>query len=256
VALLVSAVVAVLMLWVEPKMAWQRDHVLAVAAAASPLEKIAPGRFQLVGGRWVVYAHKMSRDRGKMHHVFVAELPDPNKLESSKLWQVMSAESAKQVTEPSSGENFIEFQRGYRYIGTPGRPDYQVIGFQRYGMRVPESVAAMRRLEEFLPTTELWRERRENHLAAAELQWRLSMPLSVLILALIATPLSRVRPRQGKYGQLVPAVILYILYIDLLFVSRSWVEKSMVSPVIGMWWVHVLMGVVAVGLVWRFLLGK
>lgn len=73
---IVMVVVGILMLWVEPKMAWYRDHAMDQAAAASPLEKIFPGRFEtLMGGRMVLYTESLSRDKKRMENVFVAVAP-------------------------------------------------------------------------------------------------------------------------------------------------------------------------------------
>ena len=76
----------------------------------------------------------------------------------------------------------------------------------------------------------------------------MAMPVSVLVLALLAFPLSRVNPRRGKFSQLLPAILLYILYGNLLFLGRAWVRKGILSFDVGMWWVHGLMLLIAIGL--------
>jgi len=238
-AAIVSVMVAVLMIWVEPEMAWYRDHILARAAAASPLQKLAPERFHVIGGRWVFFVEELSRDHDSMNNVFAAELPEYSKYKNTKN-SVLVAEKARQTTD-EQGHQFIEFDKGSRYLGNPGDPNYQIVEFKKYGIKIPERPIHLSKLEEFAPTIQLWRERNTNRLAAAELQWRLSMPLSVLILALFAMPLSQVRPRQGKFARFLPAIIIYTIYIDLLFVSQSWVQKGLVGTGIGMWWVHAVM---------------
>ena len=65
-----------------------------------------------------------------------------------------------------------------------------------------------------------------NPAAAAELQWRFALPISVLMLALLAIPLSHVRPRQGRYSHILPAILIYIVYMNLLFIARNWVERN------------------------------
>jgi len=84
----------------------------------------------------------------------------------------------------------------------------------------------------------------------AELQWRLSTPLSALLLALLAIPLSRGRPRQGRYGRVLTALLIYAVYYNVLDVSRTWVEQEF-APVI--WWVPgiMLLTVVALYVPWR-----
>ena len=74
--------------------------------------------------------------------------------------------------------------------------------------------------------------------AAAELQWRLSMPLGVLTLALLALPVGRVDPRSGRYGRLLVAVLIYVLYVNLLALAQTWTERGAIPPALGLWWVH------------------
>jgi lipopolysaccharide export system permease protein len=79
----------------------------------------------------------------------------------------------------------------------------------------------------------------------AEFQWRLSTPVSALLLALAAIPLSRSRPRQGRYAKMLLALVTYAVYFNLLDVSRSWVEQGK-SPFI--WWVPGLLTLVVAAL--------
>jgi len=79
-----------------------------------------------------------------------------------------------------------------------------------------------------------------NNADIAELQWRFSTPIMSLVLMLIAVPLSRLRPRQGRFGKIGLAVLAYFLYYQLLFAARAWVEGGAVPPYLGLWWVHVI----------------
>ncbi|HGY11750.1 MAG TPA: LptF/LptG family permease, partial [Desulfobacterales bacterium] len=74
----------------------------------------------------------------------------------------------------------------------------------------------------------------------AELQWRISQVLMMILLAMLAVPLSKSAPRQGRYGKMALAILLYIAYTNLLMVAMNWIRKGVVSPEIGMWWVHAL----------------
>lgn len=245
----VAGFVLVLMLWVEPEMAYYRDHILAEAAASSPMQRMLPGRFLVVSGRYVVYAESIVNGGNALENVFAAQLPAKS---NQQTWSVLASKSAHLVVDPQTHEEYIEFQHGNRYEGNPGQRAFTMVNFREYGIRIPKVNVSMGRQEEFVPTRELWFEQKFNPVAAAEMQWRLSMPISVLILGLIAVSMSQVKPRQGRFAQLVPAVVVYIIYIDLLFVSRSWVEKGLLRPLIGLWWVHAVMLVLGVLLFLRF----
>ena len=90
----------------------------------------------------------------------------------------------------------------------------------------------------------------ENNKDKAELQWRISTPLSALLLALLAIPLSRSRPRQGRYARILGAMIIYALYFNLLDVSRTWVEQGTARYI---WWSPGLLAflVTALYIPWR-----
>jgi len=85
----------------------------------------------------------------------------------------------------------------------------------------------------------------------AELQWRLSAPLSLFVLALVAVPLSRSRPREGRFGRLGVGILVYIIYANMLNVARTMVERDEVPQWLGMWWVHVVLGLVGLLLLAR-----
>src|SRR6202034_4829316 len=75
----------------------------------------------------------------------------------------------------------------------------------------------------------------------AQLQFRISTPLMALVLTLIAVPLSRLRPRQGRYARVGFAIVVYFVYSQLLSAAKVWLEKGELSPAIGVWWVHILL---------------
>jgi lipopolysaccharide export system permease protein len=81
-------------------------------------------------------------------------------------------------------------------------------------------------------------ERLNNPAERAEFQWRLSTPVSALLLTLAAIPLSRSRPRQGRYAKMLLAITIYAVYFNLLDVARSWVEQGSSHHI---WWVPALL---------------
>jgi lipopolysaccharide export system permease protein len=84
--------------------------------------------------------------------------------------------------------------------------------------------------------TALWNsgDRRDT----AELQWRLAMPASAFLLVLAALPLGRVDPRHGRHGRLVVAMVLYVVYRQLLAAVQSAIEHGSVPAFPGLWAVH------------------
>ncbi len=245
----VSVVVAVLMLIVEPEVESYKRKVLTDAAASSPLERIFSGQFTtLESAKLVLYVNDLSRNHKQLQNVFVVQQPDA----PGKPWNAMMATSAKQMIDPNTRDRFIVFNNGYRYTGIPGQNEFQTVKYDAYGVRIEQNAVPEDKRIETMSTQSLWQQRHGHPRLQAELQWRVSLPLSVFILALLAIPLSQVHPRQGRYAQLVPAFLLYIIYADLMFMGQAWLQKGKVSSGIGMWWIHALMLFIAVLLLIRF----
>jgi lipopolysaccharide export system permease protein len=90
-----------------------------------------------------------------------------------------------------------------------------------------------------MTTPELWQNRTLKNIA--ELEWRIGLPLSAAILALLAIPLSYVNPRAGRSLNVVLAIVLYMLYNNMISVTNAWVSQGKLSPAAGLWGLHALM---------------
>ncbi|MFU8798184.1 MAG: LptF/LptG family permease, partial [Gammaproteobacteria bacterium] len=186
------------------------------------------------GGKQVIYVEQLSQNRKKMKGVFMAE-----RSPKSLSWEVLSAKSGEQDVNKESNELFIITHNGYRYIGTPGQNDYQILQYQRYGIKLQSRLSGITTDSDALPTHLLLASYKLPKYAA-ELQWRISLPLMTLILILLAVPLSQLTRGQGRYAKMFPAILIYILYANLLFIGRNWVEQGSISILVGVWWVHLL----------------
>jgi len=231
--------VAVLMLWMSPKVLGLKREILKTAEAGSMIETLMPGRFQASSdGKQVYYVESISRDKKRLENVFMAEQSDSPDVKGKKTWDVMSAKGGYQYTDEITHERFVVASNGNRYLGVPGQKEFHMIQFEKYGLRLSAHKTKFTRKHNAMPTKELIKNYGKHPKFAAELQWRLSVPLSVWVLILLAIPLSSVSPRQGKYAKLLPAILIYIFYVNLMIVAQDWVEDGKVPTWIGVWWVH------------------
>jgi len=251
---LLAVVVAILTLWFQPAMESYKRQILLDAATASPLERITPDQFvPLRESELVLYAQGLSRDHKNLQDIFVAHRSDQTTAAGNQAWDIVVANEGHQIIDPTTRDRFLVLEHGSRYIGMPGEADFQVAHYKSYGVRIQKNAIPPDDRVDTMSTPELWKHQHGNYEYHAELQWRMALPLSVLILSLLAIPLSKVDPRQGRYAQLLPAFLLYILYIDLLFVSRAWLQKGQISSGMGLWWVHGLMLLITLLLLVRFM---
>ncbi len=254
ITLLVFITVSILSLWISPKLLMYRDTLLAQTGTAAQLETTLPGRFQeMNSGQRVFYVESISPDHQRMQNLFMAQLANDS-TPNNPNWVIVTAKDGYQVVYPTTGDRFFVITNGRRYQGTPGKNDFSVVQFGKYGIRIESHAADITAQEETMPTSALWHAKKNKNLALSELQWRLSMPLSVLLLTLLAIPLSRVKPRFGRYGQLLPAILMYILYANLLLVGRNWIEQNIIPAHIGLWWIHGLL-LLAIITIWLWQTG-
>lgn len=248
-ATLVAVIVAVVMLWGSPLIYIERAKLLRSTGIQTLVQTIIPGRFHAVNdGQEVFYVQSMSRDHTKAEHVFLAKR---SAVEDKIRWDVLWAEQAFADTDPATGEDYIILEDGKEYQGTPGHADYQVAEFGQYKARLPHPVVKISDDLRTLSTASLLPFKNENAAKAAELQWRLAVPIMVFTLTLVAVPLSRINPRSGKYAKLLPAIIVYILYANFLFIARDAMVSGKLPQWLGLWWVHLLVALFGLFLIWR-----
>lgn len=136
-----------------------------------------------------------------------------------------------------NGDSFLIMENGRRYDGPPNTPEFSTTEFESYAIRIePTEIQEQPPKTQSKTSIELLKTHTPNN--NAELQWRLAIPLSAFILVLMAIPLSFVDPRSGRSANLMMALLIYIIYNNLLSIMQAWLAQGKLSPVIGMWPVH------------------
>lgn len=152
---------------------------------------------------------------------------------------VMVAQSGFQETA-ANGDRFLVLLNGRRYEGQPGSPEYKIFEFGRYAMRIETPDSAERApTTKTTSTLELMRDRTPRNLG--ELSWRLGLPASALILCLLAIPLSFVNPRAGRSINIMLAILIYMVYSNMLSIMQASITQSRIDAATGIWGVHGIM---------------
>ena len=240
-ALIFAFMIGGLTLYVAP---WALDtsrQLVQKAEARTDIQALGSGRFrETPSGQGVIYVEEAGEGSEKLQNIFIQQ-----RTESSS--SIISSSTGYQTTDEKSGIRYLILENGYRYDGQPGEGEYVVIQFKKHGIRLTdqELLSANRRHKE-LSTIELmdnW-----GDYDVAELQWRISTVILCIVLAVLALPLSKTSARQGKYTKVALALLIYIIYTNMLNASRVWIERGEISYAIGLWWVHGSMLLVAISL--------
>ena len=234
----------IIVLGVSPGISKQLDIIKSGRVGDSVLAFVQPGRFEeLLNHNVIVYASSVGKHKKQVNHFFMAEKPSHHTgsaLAAAQGWSIVSAKGVKQVIK-ADGSRYIVAVNGRRYQGVPGRNRLLVTSFKEYGVKIPPLPQSFFAGDESTKSTgALLLSSRYSVADMAELQWRISLPIAVFILGLMAIPFGRTSPRRSRYATLLPAILCCMLYVNLLFVARSCLSLGMISPWLGMWPVHVL----------------
>ncbi len=241
--MLTALPVAALLAWLSfdllPWAAGEAERVKAEGRRQMQLSALEPGGFRTASqGRLVV--HTQGRGEGdEVTGVFIQHREDD---------VVEVATAARGELRQNGGDNLLVLKDGVRYAGVPGTTGFRIARFREHGVPVPTPELDMGNdPQERAPTRELVDSVNPEY--KAELHLRISGPVSIIVLTLLAVPLSRSNPREGRYGRLALGILAYFMYTNLIWVARLAIERGYLPAWLGFWWVHLLMAAVALILV-------
>ena len=240
----VAVVLVLLAFWLGPQSERSINHLRNEAAAKLDLGGITPGRFMTLPGQdAVVFAESLDSKTRKLNNIYVF-------YETENELRVISARSADQVEGKEEGERYLELEDGQMFMGLPGDDQFTHVSYKKNGVLLADVGSAEAAAEtEMLSLKKLWESDEPAH--EAELHWRLSFPVSALVLTLLALPMSYATPRQGRFGKLALAILIYIVYVNLLGLGKTWLENGEIPGWFGLWWVHLIFFAIAVHLLLR-----
>ncbi len=243
VALLVTTLMAWLTLFLAPASIARTLSLQRAAVQQGQFSPIAPGRFRTFGGSdAVVYAEGVEPD-GTLTNVFVERTREGSV-------EVALAQRARHSVGRDGLTHTITLFDGERYEGIPGSPRFRITRFSEntIPVEVPKLADTVVALEA-QPTMALLQSTKKED--RAELHWRVAMPVMCVMLTLLAVPLSRLRPREGRYARLLHAILIYFVYTTFLSAGKVWIARGTMPQALGLWWVHALV----IALAAAFILG-
>ncbi|KML48398.1 permease [Burkholderia cepacia] len=201
---------------------------------------LAPGQFrESATNHRVFFIEKMTPDQSKVQNVFVTST------ENGKVNVVVSQTGH---TETRDGSRFVVLENGRRYDGTPGQPNFKIMEFERYGVKITSTPVVNVPTTNSMPTLDLLRNPTRDNLA--EFAWRAGLPLIALNLMVLGIPLAYQNPRRSRTINLVMAVLIYLTYSNLLNVVQAQIEQGKMSFGVGLIGLHALVAVIVAVIFW------
>ncbi len=209
-----------------------------VTVNASEFSFITEGKFEsFKNGEIVFYASEsnLTNTVGEqnMEEIFIYALDKGKPV-------IVLASEANKYTNAETESIYLRLKNGIRYEGLPGNENINILNFEQYDLEIvsgdiQKSISNFSEIEE-KNSIDLLREGGVK--ANAEIQWRISQPVSVLILSIFGIFLGKSSPRTGKGINLIIGIVVFMLYNNALLVAKSSIESSQLSPIIGMWGIH------------------
>lgn len=233
-------VIATLSLAVAPWAVRMSEQFRSRVDARDDVARVDPGVFGESRARdGVFFVESADGAQGEVQNVFV------NSVQHGRTGVMFSRRGL--VETAPNGDRFIVLLDGRRYEGVPGEADYRVMAFERYAARIESPVGEdPAPSHKSLSTPALFRD--PTPVNRGELVWRIGIPLSALILAVLAVPMGFVNPRAGRSVNLLFALLAYLVYYNLLTVTQARVAQERLDFALGWWLVHAVVLVATVAL--------
>tara|TARA_B100000787_G_C16178221_1_gene290256 strand:+ start:538 stop:1638 length:1101 start_codon:yes stop_codon:yes gene_type:complete len=233
--------VCTLSLYAVPWAKQQKSIIESKTVNASEFSFISEGKFEsFKNDKIVFYASESKKidinDQQNMEEIFIYATID------EKAIIVLASEAIKYL-DSESKSIYLRLKDGVRYEGLPGSESIKILDFDLYDLEivpgeVQKSLSNVSTIEES-STIQLIKD--NDNLSNAELQWRISQPISVLILSVLGVFLGKSSPRTGKGVNLLIGIVVFMLYNNGLLVAKSSIENGQLNPIIGLWSIHLFL---------------
>lgn len=219
-------------LYLKPEAETRAYEIRTRSANEADVAGIRPGVFrEMQEGGSVFFAKRISPDADFMEQAFVATPRSGGTM-------VSNAERAY-VVHAENGERTAVFEDGVNYRGEPGLADFSVTRFARQTVRLEGAeIHSPRSHEKFARTPALLG--RPTPTYVAEFQWRLSLPLAIVLMSMVSFAIAIRTPVQDWHLSLIIAIAVFFTYKNLLGIGRSLIKDESIPAALGLWWVHAL----------------
>jgi len=237
------ATIALLSLVLSPWALSKSDEYRRQLESRDDVSTVSPGVFrESRQADRVYFVENIAGEQNRVANIFVRSM------QHGGVGTMVAAEGMQETAE--NGDRFLVMLNGARYEGEVGSAEYKVTHFERYAMRIEANEVKQQIIPvKTMTTLELMQD--STPLKIAELERRIGLPITALILALFAIPLSFVNPRAGNSLNMILAVLVYVIYNNLHSVVTVWVGQGKINPLLGLWAVHTGMLVILVALFYR-----
>jgi lipopolysaccharide export system permease protein len=229
----IVALIAVLSLFLSPWAVGKAEEYRHLMKVRDEVSRVAPGVFlEASAADRVFFVEEIAGDETNVQNVFIAQM------KQGTLGITISRRGYREAAE--NGDRLVVLLDGRRYEGIPGELDFKIMDFERYAMKI-ETRETQAEETSTKATSTFGLLLAPSNPRLGELLWRIGLPISAFVLALLAIPLSFVNPRASRSVNLLFALFTYMVYANVLSIVQAWVSQGRVAFGVGWWVVHAVM---------------
>lgn len=218
--------------WFNSAMQSSAQAIVAEQKDVHEFNQVRAGQFnQSKSGAHVFFMETISEDKLELDNIIISQ-----SIQGSLVLE--TAKSGRQKIDEVTGDLFLVVGPGERTELEAGKKNAKIIQFEQHGILIAKKVdtgSHSIREREKSPAV-LWYS--TDIKDKVELWWRVSIPLVLIVLALLAVPLSYIAPRKGQFGKIGYALLVYIIYLNLMAFGRSQLEQGNIPLALNFWWIH------------------
>jgi lipopolysaccharide export system permease protein len=235
--------IAIVSLLVGPWASRQASEYKRRFELRDDVSMVAPGQFrESVSSNRVFFVESVDEAQTEVRNVFVTQMRDGH-------LTVVASSGGRIETRPEGGR-FLVLEDGRRWDGQWGEGAYRLMEFERYGLLLqPKPAPGAEDSARMRATTDLIEQPSATN--RGELIWRLSLPISGLLAALLAIPLAFVNPRVNQSVNLIVAMLIYVIYNNANSLMQAWVSQGRLPFAVGLLATHVVVIAIIAFMFWR-----
>jgi lipopolysaccharide export system permease protein len=194
------------------------------------VERVAPGRFQeSSGGKRVFFIDKDTPDQNTGTNVFIAT--NENGVETTT--------TARQGRiEWRGSDRMLVLERGEQWVQQESSAETRWTRFEHYDLLIGESKMSDTGLKASRQVATLTLLEQPTPVHMGELSWRLGLGFCALNFTLLALPLSAVNPRRGRSYQFALALLVFVVYYNMVNIGQNWIAHGRLGIVQWMLGLH------------------
>ncbi len=250
-AVVICAMVGAVSLWLGPWAARTSDALVAEANRSVIAAGLDAGRFAELPGNTsgIIFVDALSRDGSQLGNTFIAT--ERTNHDGSRYVKVVTGRNGHLYQESNGSDRFLAINDGWQYEIPLGANNWRKMKYQRNDASLSSIQSDDDNEDPAHSLTTAALVRTDTPDARSEFAWRITVPAMVLVLLMMALPLSRQSPREPRYGRLMLAGLFFFLYFQVLVICRGQIAKGRWHNAGSMWLVSILVFAIGAWMFWR-----